>query len=87
MSQEDADPGNPVLRAADAFNAGAGVCRVCGCTEDDPCALEDIGNGITACCWIAPDLCSACRSYGPRDDARIDVPPLLYDAYGGVLVR
>lgn len=27
-------------------------CRVCGCTEEDPC---DEG-----CWWIEPDLCSAC---------------------------
>lgn len=33
------------------------VCRVCGCTDDFAC--EDDGTG-TPCCWIEPDLCSAC---------------------------
>ena len=35
-----------------------GVCRVCGCTDDD-CSgcIERTGE---ACHWVEPDLCSAC---------------------------
>ncbi len=77
VSQEAAEPGNLVLRAAYVFN-GLGVCRVCGCTEDDPC-IEDVFGAVPGrcCSWAAPDLCSAC----------VEPAPLLYDAYGGVLVR
>jgi hypothetical protein len=36
----------------------AGVCRVCGCTDDD-CSqcIEKTGE---PCTWVEPDLCSAC---------------------------
>ncbi len=30
------------------------ICRVCGCTDEDPCP--------GGCFWIAPDLCSRCAS-------------------------
>lgn len=30
----------------------AGVCSVCGCTNDNPCE--------GGCAWVEPDLCSAC---------------------------
>ena len=33
--------------------AGAGVCRVCGCTDDDACDPP--------CFWVKPDLCSTCK--------------------------
>jgi hypothetical protein len=29
-----------------------GVCRSCGCTVENGCAL--------GCCWVEPDLCSVC---------------------------
>ncbi len=61
-----------------------GVCRVCGCTEDDPCTFEGLSGQIVACCWAAPDLCSACAG---DDVGDVEAPPLLYDAHGGVLVR
>lgn len=35
-----------------------GVCRVCGCTDDD-CSRCIEKTGVP-CYWIAPDLCSAC---------------------------
>lgn len=37
---------------------GEGVCRVCGCTDDD-CrqCIEKTGE---PCHWVEPDLCSAC---------------------------
>lgn len=31
---------------------GAGVCRVCGCTDLNACP--------GGCFWVAPDLCSVC---------------------------
>jgi len=33
-----------------------GLCRVCGCTDDDAC-----GEHVT-CHWVEPDLCSACEA-------------------------
>ena len=33
-----------------------GVCRVCGCTEANPCYHPDHGN----CWWVEPSLCSHC---------------------------
>lgn len=48
-----------------------GVCRVCGCTEDNPCYHPEHGN----CSWVDDDytLCSHCASeaeggYGIKDD-------------------
>jgi hypothetical protein len=29
-------------------------CRVCGCTDSDPCRL--------GCFWVEPDLCSVCSA-------------------------
>lgn len=38
--------------------SAAGVCRTCGCTDDD-CSgcIERTGE---PCHWVEPDLCSAC---------------------------
>lgn len=33
-----------------------GVCRVCGCTEENPCHHPHFGN----CWWVEPSLCSHC---------------------------
>lgn len=37
-------------------------CRVCGCTDDDACAFDPIGDdaGTVPCWWVAPGLCSGC---------------------------
>lgn len=37
-------------------------CRVCGCTEDSPCAPEeeDALPCWLPCWWAEPDLCSSC---------------------------
>ncbi len=35
-----------------------GVCRVCGCTWDNPCSHPDHGS----CYWVEPSLCSHCAS-------------------------
>jgi hypothetical protein len=32
-----------------------GVCRVCGCTEDDACLVDG-----EPCSWVEPGLCSGC---------------------------
>ena len=49
-----------------------GVCRRCGCTEDDRCVVDGHGNvvdvddgdtlpdGAGVCSLVEPDLCSAC---------------------------
>ncbi len=83
MKQEDADPGNLVLRAADAFNAAGGrACRVCGCTDDRACVYTWEDGEAHTCYWVTEDLCSECEDAGD-----VDAPPLLYDAHGGVLVK
>lgn len=32
------------------------ACRVCGCTDEDPCID---GDGLP-CAWAEPDLCTIC---------------------------
>jgi len=32
-------------------------CRVCSCTDDDPCYDEDFEQ---TCRWVEADLCSSC---------------------------
>jgi hypothetical protein len=48
----------------------AGVCRVCGCTDDD-CSqcVEKTGE---PCSWVSPGLCSACV-----DDVDENAPPRI----------
>lgn len=41
---------------------GSQVCRVCGCTWNNACP--------GGCCWIEPDLCSACEGMTPADGDR-----------------
>lgn len=65
----------------------SGVCRVCGCTQNAACVLDQAGrivdvadgqtlpDGATVCSWIEPDLCSGCV------DAPAP-PPLLFGADG-----
>lgn len=71
----------------------AGVCRVCGCTDDHACLLDartgelvdvdagDTLNGLVVpCSWVEPNLCSGC----------VEAPapaPLLFDADGQPLRR
>jgi hypothetical protein len=35
-----------------------GVCRVCGCTDND--CTQCVEKTGEACVWVEPDLCSAC---------------------------
>lgn len=47
-----------------------GVCKVCGCTEMDPCFNPDYG-----CCWWVDDsheLCSHCADKDIADDPRTE---------------
>ncbi len=66
----------------------AGVCRECGCSENDACVIDALGRlvdvydgsatlpaGWTVCSWVEPDLCSNCVEAPPP-------PPLLYGADG-----
>lgn len=32
-------------------------CKRCGCTDDHACVVAGV-----PCCWIGPDLCSACAT-------------------------
>lgn len=46
-----------------------GVCRVCGCTNENPCYHPDYGT----CYWVEPSLCSHCAGMeegglGIKDD-------------------
>lgn len=45
-----------------------GVCRICGCTDNDPCFHPDYGM-----CWWADNehtICSHCAEEGVKDDPR-----------------
>jgi hypothetical protein len=40
-----------------------GVCRICGCTETEPCVFNEYGDGISGvetCGWLTSDrtLCT-----------------------------
>ena len=60
-----------------------GVCRVCGCTDDD-CSgcVERTGE---PCAWVKADLCSACDPDTARRLARIALEILRTVNRGGVL--
>ncbi|MEN6607793.1 MAG: hypothetical protein ABFD60_11155 [Bryobacteraceae bacterium] len=55
----------------------ARFCRVCGCTEDEPCVNLE-GQG---CHWVAEDLCSACSS-SSSSPASLDDPKMLDSSCG-----
>lgn len=38
------------------------VCRVCGCSDYEPCGGDD-----NPCHWVEPDLCSACVPGAKQD--------------------
>jgi hypothetical protein len=43
-------------------------CKVCGCTEDNPCIME---GGL--CSWVMPGVCSACViELKPGEHSRTD---------------
>lgn len=41
-------------RLTKAIHARPERCRVCGCTDDNPCFIDE----DTPCGWAAPGLCS-----------------------------
>ena len=48
--------------------ATPGVCRICGCTENDPCLNPGVGT-----CWWADEehtLCSHCANPDIKDDPK-----------------
>ena len=51
-------------KKASKAKAKAGVCRICGCTEDHAC----LGPDGKPCHWVEPNLCSACF----QQDADLD---------------
>lgn len=55
---ETVDGAAEVFATDEIVGPTAGVCRICGCTDDD-CSgcIERTG---TPCHWVEPDLCSAC---------------------------
>jgi hypothetical protein len=46
--------------------AGPGVCRVCGCSQDDACWHDELG----ACEWAEVNLCSFCVGIAAGDIER-----------------
>jgi transcription elongation factor Elf1 len=49
------------------------TCRVCGCTDVDPC-ITDLGE---TCAWVEPDLCNFCAEI---EGASLVVPVSEYGA-------
>jgi hypothetical protein len=61
-----------VPRSANHVVIQEGVCRVCGCTDANPCVIEDDEGNVSPCCWIDLDhsLCSNFRCWAsvPLDE-------------------
>lgn len=51
-----------------------GVCRVCGCTEKNPCYHPHYGN----CFWVEPYLCSHCAELVDDDWCCKDAPDTVH---------
>jgi hypothetical protein len=43
-------------------------CRICGCGDFTPCIVDGV-----PCCWVTPDLCSACLSKLPEGEQQVSV--------------
>lgn len=56
------------------------TCRECGCTGQTACVviLNEDGD-LGGCCWVEPDLCSACAE-GPQRQARASIRDLVQEA-------
>lgn len=50
--------GSRGAQAAMRMREGERECRLCGCTDRQPCHTE---KGV--CHWVEADLCSDCRGY------------------------
>lgn len=54
-------------------------CRICGCTETDPCIRPAPGlregqkTLLLACSWAAPDLCNFCAEQESDDEPLVEV--------------
>lgn len=57
--------------------ATSGVCRVCGCTDEEGCE-----GPVFGCWWVEPDLCSQCADPAYRDQG-----PNAYSALDGDIDR
>ena len=55
---------NEMLAAVETPTSG--VCRVCGCTDDD--CRQCIEKTGVPCHWVEPDLCSACADEDKRGE-------------------
>src|SRR5689334_15059575 len=55
-------------------------CRICHCDEFTPCIVDGV-----PCCWVTPDLCSACLSALPAGEQEnaIEIGQFLYLASMG----
>jgi hypothetical protein len=60
--------------------AGAGKCRICGCTDND-CSGCIARTGI-ACSWVEQDLCSACVGVAYPPDEVATEPVTEHDEVG-----
>ena len=40
------------------------ACRVCGCTNTDPCVWKGNDGHTRGCIWVEDDLCSLCARGG-----------------------
>lgn len=50
--------GARAARIEAAKKAGIRHCKVCGCSEFDPCFDADLQDG---CAWVSRNECSVCR--------------------------
>lgn len=54
------------------------TCRVCGCTEDEPCVYVDPLDGQPrTCAWVEAELCSACEAVAIFGDPTYEEDPLV----------
>jgi ParB family transcriptional regulator, chromosome partitioning protein len=57
---------SPTASIKNKDNRTVGVCRVCGCTDDD--CRQCIEKTGVPCHWVEPDLCSACAGEIKREE-------------------
>lgn len=70
----------PCEECAKRFNLWR-QCRICGCTNDNPCLVNDLTVGLgSTCAWVEHDLCDACaetpgivRIRGPLSEEELQV--------------
>lgn len=74
MAQPDSLRGTDLLDFLKEYNNSVshepipGICRACGCTDEDPCFYVDpLDSQPRACSWIQADLCSRCAEACPDE--------------------